>query len=337
MVRFRLTVTAALVVGFVAAAVPRADVKTQQKSLVKFEGTLGSVVGLFGGKAAKEGLVTSVAVKGNRKATMSESGGQIVDLTEEKVYDLDLRNKTYKVTTFAELRKQMEEARARAEQDARKAQQNQKKDPNQREYEVDFTVKDTGQARTINGFDCKQQIATITVREKGKTLEQAGGIVMTVDSWLAPKQPALAEVMDFERRYFEKLGGSSMFGSPDQMAAAMAIWPGMKEALAKYQAEGSTKLTGTPVQTTMKIEGVQSQEQAAQQAKDDEKPAGGMGGMLGGLGKRLGKKKSDEGDQAAPSATKGRSTILTMDNEVLSVSTSVSPDDVAIPAGFKQR
>jgi hypothetical protein len=240
------------------------------------------------------------------------------------------------VTTFAELRKQMEDARAKAEQDARKADQNRKADPNEKEYEVDFTVKDTGQARAINGFDCKEQIVTITVREKGKTLEQAGGIVMTVDSWLAPKQAALAEVMDFERRYMEKLGGTSMFGSPDQMAAAMAMWPGMKQALAKYQAEGATKLTGTPILTTMTIDGVQSQEKAAQQAKEEDKPSGGMGSMIGGLGKRLGK-KSNEGDAAAPAATKGRSTIMTTNTEVLSVSASATPDDVAIPAGFKQK
>jgi hypothetical protein len=324
----------AFVVALLAAA-PRADVKTQQKSQVKFEGTIGRMMGLFGGKAAKEGVVTTVAVKSNRMATMSDTGGQIVDLAEEKVYDIDLRGKTYKVTTFAELRKQMEDARARADQEARKADQNRKADPNEKEYEVDFAVKDIGQARTINGFDCKEQIATITVHEKGKTLEQAGGIVMTVDSWLAPKQPAMAEVMDFQRRYFEKLGGSSMFGSPDQMAAAMAMWPGMKEALGKYQAEGATKLTGTPILTTMTIDGVQSQEKAAQQAKEEDKPSGGMG-MLGGLGKRLGK-KSNEGDAAAPAATKGRSTIMTTNTEVLSVSASVAPDDVAIPAGFKQK
>ena len=45
------------------------------------------------------------------------------------------------------------------------------------EFEVDFDVKATGEARAINGFDCKQTIVTITVRQKGKTLDEAGGIV----------------------------------------------------------------------------------------------------------------------------------------------------------------
>ena len=36
--------------------------------------------------------------------------GQIIDLGEEKIYDLDLKRKSYTVTTFAELRRRMEEA-----------------------------------------------------------------------------------------------------------------------------------------------------------------------------------------------------------------------------------
>ena len=57
-----------------------ADVKTRERSMVKFEGMLGRMVGMFGGKAAKDGLVTSAAVKGDRKATMGDTTSQIVDL-----------------------------------------------------------------------------------------------------------------------------------------------------------------------------------------------------------------------------------------------------------------
>src|SRR5258708_5784547 len=103
-----------------------ADVKSDQKTLVKFDGMLGRVVNLFGGKAAREGVRTSVAVKGDRKTSMSDPAGQIIDLKEEKVYDLDIRKKTYRVTTFAELRRRMEEARKKAEEDAKKAQADQK-------------------------------------------------------------------------------------------------------------------------------------------------------------------------------------------------------------------
>ena len=97
-----------------AASPAYAEVKTRDKTQVKFEGMLGRMFSLFGGKGAKEGIEGKTAVKGNRKATLTETGGTIVDLTEEKVYDIDAKKKQYTVTTFEELRRRMREARERA-------------------------------------------------------------------------------------------------------------------------------------------------------------------------------------------------------------------------------
>lgn len=161
-----------------------ADVRADQKSHIEFGGMLGRMVNFFGGKAAKEGVVSTVAVKGDRKATMSEQTGQIVDPAEEKVYDLDLKKKSYKVTTFAELRRRMEEAQKKAEADARKqegreAPPSSSANPNEKQMEVDVDIKNTGEKKAINGFDTHQVIMTITLREKGKTIEQGGGMVTT--------------------------------------------------------------------------------------------------------------------------------------------------------------
>src|SRR5262249_35674640 len=67
----------------------RADVRADEKTRFELGGALGRFVNMFAGKAAKEGVTTSIAVKGNRAARMNEDTGQIIDLTEEKVYDLD--------------------------------------------------------------------------------------------------------------------------------------------------------------------------------------------------------------------------------------------------------
>ena len=107
--------------GALSSTTVWADVKTEEKTQIKFEGMLGRMFGLFGGKAAREGVVNTVAVSGDRKLTMSDYGGEIVDLSEEKIYTLDVKKKTYTVMTFAELRQKMEEARRKAEEDARKA------------------------------------------------------------------------------------------------------------------------------------------------------------------------------------------------------------------------
>jgi hypothetical protein len=185
-----------------------ADVRADQKTRIELGGMLGRMASVFGGKAAKEGVLSTVAVKGNRKATLNEQTGQIVDLTEEKVYDLDLKKKSYKVTTFAELRRRMEEAQKKAQEDARK-QDGGEAPPsssasNEKQMEVDVDIKNTGETKAINGFDTHQVIMTITLREKGKTLEQ-GGMVTTTDMWLAPKIAAMKEIADFDVRYAQAL------------------------------------------------------------------------------------------------------------------------------------
>src|SRR3982751_3824595 len=104
--KHRRSVATAVFLGAIAvsAAALRADVRTDEKSKVEFAGMLGRMFNLFGGKSAREGVASMVAVRGERKATLNDTTGQIIDLTEEKIYDLDLKKKTYKVTTFAELR-----------------------------------------------------------------------------------------------------------------------------------------------------------------------------------------------------------------------------------------
>jgi hypothetical protein len=343
MSRSRIAAAAILCLSLGSVSVVHADVRTDQKTRFQLAGVLGKVINMFGGKGAREGVESTVAVKGNRKSTMTGSSGQIVDLAEEKVYDLDLKKKTYKVTTFAELRRQMEEAKKKAEEDARKAEAEERKGGNdapeqagarqpEKEVEVDFDVKNTGETRVLNGFNTRQAIMTVTVREKGRKLEESGGLVMTTDMWLAPRIAAMNEVQEFDVKYAQKLYGPMVAGaSPQDMAAAMAMYPQMKPALERMRAEGG-KMEGTPILTTITMDAVKSAEQIAaeqQQSDADSRPsaAKGVGGLLGGLAKKAARKDD---------APKTRSTFLTTSVEVLKLTTDVTADDVAVPAGFKE-
>ena len=98
----RVTVVLASFLLLVSAGLS-ADVRSDQRVKFQLGGAIGKLVNMFGGKGAREGVTSMVAVKGNRKATMSDTTGQIIDLTEEKIYDLDVKSKSYKVTTFAQL------------------------------------------------------------------------------------------------------------------------------------------------------------------------------------------------------------------------------------------
>jgi hypothetical protein len=314
-----------------------AAVKTQEKTKIEFPGLLGGMVRFFGGKAAKDGVVHSTALRGNSLMTVTDQQGQLIDLDAEKIYEIDFNKKRYKVTTFDEYRQRIQEAQQKMAAAAHNEQPQQQAGDPAKEMEIDFDVKETGQHKNLNGYDCRQLLMTITMREKGKTLEQSGGIVLHADMWMGPAIPEMKEVAEFQRRYAEKLGLLSMGAdSAAQMAMMEKMYPMVDKAIAKFQSE-SADMSGTAIVNTMKIEAVPNPEQRAQtaqqQQKQDAPPPTSIGGLLGGFGHKLGKK--DDAEHA--SSTDGRSTLMTTTTELLSVSTAVEDGDVTIPASFKER
>ena len=306
-----------LAVGGTASA----DVKNREKGQVKFEGMLGTMTRMFGGKAASEGIVSTNAVKGSRKATLNDTTGRIVDLQEEKVYDLDLKKKEYTVTTFAELRKKLQEAQERAAKEARESKETAEQQPaNEKEVEFDFDVKETGQKKSIAGYDAREVVMTLTVREKGKTLDEGGGLVVTMDSWLGPEIPAVRELAEFEMKYWKAIAPETATVSAEQMAAVIAIYPLIKPAMDRLNQE-KVNLKGTALATTTTFEGVKSKAQMDAQSKNS-----GGGGLSGMLARRMMKKNDSP-----------RATIFTINTETLEIATSVAAEDVAVPAGFKQK
>ena len=212
---------------------------------------------MFGGKAAKEGVVATTAVKGNRKATMNDTTGQIIDLAEEKIYDLDMKKKTYEVTTFDELRQRMREAREKAEKDAAEEQakrrSSEKTGSRRRNSRSISTSRKPARRSRSPGYDTHEVIMTITVREKGKTLEDGGGLVMTTDSWLGPQIPALKELAEFDMKYWKQLQGPDAMGmSAEQMATVIAMYPAVQAGDGSSQKEVA-KLQGTPLATTTTV------------------------------------------------------------------------------------
>ncbi len=331
----RTCALAVLGLALLFPAAARADVKTQERTQVRFEGAIGKMVNMFGGKGAREGLTTTVSLKGQRMLSITGETGEIIDLAEEKVYTLDLKGKSYSVMTFAEMRKRMEEAMAKAEKDAAAAKPEAEKPASnepKKEYEVDFTIADGSGAKQVAGMDTKESVATITVREKGKTLEEAGGLVLETHLWMTPKVAALQELADFRMRYAQKVYGPMMAQAAPNMTQAMAMYPQMKDAMAKLAEEGK-KLNGTPLLTeAIFIVAAPPGSQSEQKAE----PAPGLGGLLGGLGRF--RKKGNEAPAPAPAAAAqapGRATVLTTTTETLQITPSATDADVALPAGLK--
>jgi hypothetical protein len=297
-----------------------ADVKTTEKSTFKMEGFLGGFLNRAMG--GSDGITSTLALKGNRMARTDANRGQIIDLSEEKVYDLDIKKKEYTVKTFAEMRAELEKVKADMEkQAASNPEQKQQAEQAAKELEFDVDVKATGQSKTIAGQETKESVLTITMREKGKPVTESGGMVMTSNLWLGPKQPALDELMAFNMKFVKAVYGD-VFGTmdPRSMVSLSAFLPGFGSLMQKMGAEAQ-KLQGTPLATTTVFEAVKSAEQM--KAASQQSGGGGIGGMLAG---RLNRGASQQ-----------RTKTLTMTQEYLSIAPSASAEDVAIPAGFKEK
>ena len=96
-------------------------------------------------------------------------------------------------------------------------------------------------------------ITTITMHEEGKTVEAAGGMVLTTDSWLTAPIAAMKDAREFDRRYFEKVSGMDAAAAAQQMAGAMAMFPGSGEAL-RARVSRARRLEGTAIMTTMTVD-----------------------------------------------------------------------------------
>lgn len=322
----RIPVLILLLLLVLAGLPAQADARSEEKCQVKFAGFVGKMVNLFGGKAAREGVVTLTSLKGDRLMSQTADNGELISLGEEKVYTIDFKKKSFKVQTFEEIRRQFKEDMERAKEDMARQEPPPKNAP-QYEWEVD--LKETGKKETISGYSCREVVLTVIGHEKGKKLEQGGGIILTSDLWLGPRIKELEEIHAFHLLYAQKLGLLEMFREQGMMAA-MAAYPALQEAMRKLE-EKRVNLEGTPVRTVVTAESVAAPGQPAA-SEGSESGGTSLGGMLGKLGKKLSKSKSEAGN-----ATPGRSTIFTGTTELLRVGSSVATEDVSIPAGFKQR
>jgi hypothetical protein len=268
-------------------------------------------------------VTSTISVKGNRMSTMDERTGQIIDLAEERIYQLDVRKREYRIVTFEEMRKQLQEMKDRLAQQTQQmneADQAAAKDAAE-SMEIDVNVRETGEKKAIAGQESRQVILTLTLRQKGQTLEEGGGFVMTNDMWLAPQVATLDELTQFQMRFAKAVFGEALGLDPRQASGISAMIPAFG-SLATRMAEESHKLQGTALVTTSTIETVRNEEQL----KAAEQQSGG-GGIAGGLANRLMRR----------SAPQARSTTMTMTHEMLSIDATVAEGDVQIPSNFKEK
>jgi hypothetical protein len=318
----RSLTAAAVAMTFVAGTL-LGEGAVEQKTRVQFGGFIGGIANVFGGKATRDGITSTTAVKGDRRLTGDERSGELVDLSEEKIYRLDYGRKSYTVVTFDELRKQYEDAKKEAAEQQKEREKEEKNRKNEGpEYEVDFDIDETGKKEKIGGYDTKQVIVTVTVREKGKKLEQSGGAVLTADMWMGPKLAQMREINAFNQKYFQQLYGDAT-AEMQQMAVLMATTPTFGKAMKEFSKKRGA-FDGDAIRTTLTFETVGAPGQEAEE--QEASPAGLVGGLMRNAMK---KRKESKGEDT------NRARLFESTTEILSVRSDAG--DVEIPAGFKQR
>jgi len=323
----RYFVTGSAVMALAASSL-QADFSYQEKTAITggVAAAAMKVAGVFS-KQAREPVVSTVSVKGDKMAHRSAYHASIIDLASQTITEIDLQKKTYSVVTFDEMKQTME-------QTSQKMQQ-------QKDADIKFKVSAnaTGNTRQIGGLDTRELIVKMQAEATDQQSGQTGGMVVNLDVWLAPSVAGYQEVRDFYRRMAAKLDWTP--GS--QATAGAGVAKGMAEAYKELR-----KLDGVPVYETMKITGSgqpdtagsgnasQPPQQQDQQQQQSARPslAGALGGHFG-----LGRKKQDDTSNSSSGGGSSSSPGSLMETTTeLSGFSSAPVDDAqfAVPAGFKK-
>lgn len=312
-----------------AAAGVRADFSYDQSSKMTGGAMAGAmkVIGVFS-KTAREPIVSTVLLKGDRMAHINAETAQITDLAAETITSVNFRNKTYSVMTFAQMAQAMDQAAKKAA-----AQSGGKTD-----MQFKASVKETGQTKLITGLKAREVILTLEMQGKDQQSGSQGSLTVTSDMWLARGVPGYAEVTAFQQRMAQKLAWTPGSGAFTQGRGDMA------KAFGDLAKE-SAKLDGVALLQVVSMGSQSAGQPAAQppaQREERESPSiGGALGRLGGLGGLGRRKKTEQPKEEQPAATAtssgGQGVLMEMTTEITNLSAGpVDATKFQIPAGFKQ-
>jgi hypothetical protein len=300
-------------------------------------------------RGAREPIVSTHIVKGNRMATITKDRTSIIDLDKETITTLDSAKKTYSVMTLAEMKQAMEDAMKRMQS----RQKNGKGEDVQAQYKI--SAKATGQSKTVQGLSAREMLITMAMEGTNTTTGDAGAMEITTDAWYAPV-PGYEDVKAFHQKMAEKLG--STFGSGLQQMGQMAAMQGgganMSQGMEQVAKE-LAKIEGVPVESVIKMgasgtstntaanTGAAPAPQSRAESQDKRESAasaiaGAALGRFGGFGRKKKEEPAQEQPKSSGQAPQAASGTL-MEMTMTLTSFSSGPADASkfeIPAGFKQ-
>jgi hypothetical protein len=193
-------------------------------------------------------------------------------------------------------------------------------------------VKETGQKKTINGYNATELVMTMDV--DSPETRQMGKMQMEMDMWLSPDVPGASELRAFYQKNMAKFPWAALSGGGNQ---------GMQAGMADLQRK-IAEMNGVQVLQVVKIKTAggagapaMPQMDAAQAAKMKEAMA-----QLEALQKQGGPAAAAAaqamGRMGAPGSGTASGSLMEMTMESSDFSTSSIPDSVfAIPVGYSKK
>lgn len=334
------------------AAPAMADVTIEEKLRVEGEGLMrfmnmsGTSVTRIANDRARTDTDLQMESRMMRRLSRTGPTAEIVRLDEDTVISLDLRERTYFQTTFAEQQAELEQAMAEMRESQQAQQQGMSGiDESQCEWsDATVSVERSGATATFAGYQAEQLVLTASQSCRNPETGEVCGYGLRLEQWIAPEFEAAPEVLSFYQAYAARMGldATASRSFAERAESMFAGYEGIWQALTEHM----EALDGYPVKSSISLsiggpqcESIRSAEGAAGAPGLGEVVGGALGGRLGGA---LGRRRDDSRSRAeaeAPADTPGDGmlTMMTISNELVSVSRApVAADTFEVPAGFRR-
>ncbi|MBZ5675905.1 MAG: hypothetical protein LAP61_16820 [Acidobacteriia bacterium] len=316
----------AAIVLVTSCAALRADFSYQETTQMT-GGALVKILRMGGPftRKAREPIVSTVLIKGNRMATLGKENSTIIDLDKETITEINIAKKNYSVVTFAQMRQAMDDAMAKAQAQEQKKQKAEPKGNVEAKFKV--SAKATGKTKSVKGLTAKEMVITMDLEGTDKDSGQSGSMTVIDDAWMATV-PGYEQVKAFRQKMAQKMAREFQ---PELSRMAMAD-PRMMQGMAESAKELS-KVSGVPVETVMKM-GTGITVDTTDSSSDKQGPSV-RDAITGSI--PFGRKKKDpEPEPKQDPKQSGAALLLEMTTDMTSFSSSaVDASMFDIPAGFK--
>lgn len=345
MTRIRLSAVASAVAAALALNIAHADATLRERMSVEGQGIMAF---------ANMSGTTTTQVSGKRSRTESDLqmesrmvrmfargvGGptaEIVRLDEDKVYQLDLKKRTYTENSLAAQRARMQQAMEQAKQQQEKQPAPTGMDESECEWsDPTVDVNKTGAKGTFAGYSADQVVVVAKQSCKSRKDGSICDVALSLEEWVAPGFEGSDELTKFGYAYAQQMGGAEL--SKQATDRAQALFGRYKGAWEKVAAK-MKDIKGYPVKTSFAfgMGGAQCKTTNATQTADSGGGSAAPTSMAGALagqiaGSLFGRRKKESTETAAP-ATPPPPGMANMITPIRITSELVSFSKDSLPAG----